>query len=187
MRHLGCALRSVGAAEHHAHTAVVWEGWRSTFASLLATDPSATPISTPAAPDVDGGSLSLFVDAHNTGFYINSYTTKTNPVMDNVLRRLLDGLRRAPEAPPQAAQRTARQDFTRVVQLLSRFETSFRRASWKSGCEMAFPMLFGHLCFSTHRCWTLHMRRAVYCAAEAWRRSYGQIATTHVAHLEEKL
>ena len=31
------------------------------------------------------------------------------------------------------------------------------------------------------------MRRAVYCAAEAWRRNYGQLATTHVTHLEEKL
>ena len=31
------------------------------------------------------------------------------------------------------------------------------------------------------------MRRAVYCASEAWRRSYGQIATTHVTHFQDKL
>ena len=33
----------------------------------------------------------LFADAHNAGFYINSYTTKLNPGMDTVLQRLLDG------------------------------------------------------------------------------------------------
>ena len=36
----------------------------------------------------------MFVDAHNTGYYVNSYTTKLNPVMDDVLRKLLDGIRR---------------------------------------------------------------------------------------------
>ena len=192
MRHLGCALRPLGAEEHHGHATILWEDWRSTFASLLAGEDAAEDVESTDSDDsleatADRSSLGLFVDAHNTGYYINSYTTKTNPVMDNVLRRLLDGLRRAPDGPPPTADRTARQDFTRVVQLLSRFETSFRRASWKSGCEMAFPMLFGHLSFSTHRCWTVFMRRAVYCAAEAWRRNYGQLATMHVTHLEEKL
>ena len=36
----------------------------------------------------------MFVDAHNTGYYINAYTTKSNPGMDNVMQKLLAGLRR---------------------------------------------------------------------------------------------
>ena len=35
-----------------------------------------------------------FVDNHNAGYYINSYTTKLNPTMDNVLKKLLDSVRR---------------------------------------------------------------------------------------------
>ena len=38
--------------------------------------------------------LAIFVDAHNTGYYVNAYTTKLNPTMDGVLKRLLDGMRR---------------------------------------------------------------------------------------------
>ena len=49
--------------------------------------------------------------------------------------------------------------------MLSRFDTSFRRASWKSGSEMAFPMLFGHLAFMTHRCWCVFMRKACWYGA----------------------
>ena len=36
----------------------------------------------------------MFVDAHNTGFYINSYTTKVAPGMDGVLNQLVKGVRR---------------------------------------------------------------------------------------------
>ena len=35
-----------------------------------------------------------FADNHNAGYYINSYTTKLNPTMDNVLKRLLESVRR---------------------------------------------------------------------------------------------
>ena len=48
---------------------------------------------------------------------------------------------------------------------------------WKSGCEFAFPILFGHLSFATLRCWTAFTRKAILCASEAWRMSYGQMAT----------
>ncbi len=40
------------------------------------------------------GALATFVDAHNTGYYVNSYTTKLNPTMDGVLQRLMDGIKR---------------------------------------------------------------------------------------------
>ena len=81
-------------------------------------------------------------------------------------------------APDDQSATTRRQsDFRRTVQTLSRFETGFRRASWKSGAEMMFPILFGHLSFTTHRCWTVFMRKAMYLAGEAWRQVYGQLAT----------
>ena len=41
---------------------------------------------------------SIFIDAHNAGYYINSYTTKVNPTMDTVLRKLMDGIRRLHDA-----------------------------------------------------------------------------------------
>ena len=62
------------------------------------------------------------------------------------------------------------------MQVLSQFESSFRRASWKSGSEMVFPMLFGHLAFLTHRCMTVFLRRAQFLAQETWRQAYGQLA-----------
>ena len=49
-----------------------------------------------------------------------------------------------------------------------------RRASWQNGSEMAFPMLFGHLAFQTHRCWCVFMRKAFWYGAESWRMFYGQ-------------
>ena len=133
-----------------------------------------------------------FVDNHNAGYYINSYTTKLNPTMDNVLKRLLESVRRLQNEwqeseavkQPQTAADSAdcktsarQQNFRRTMQVLSRFESSFRRASWKSGCEMTFPILFGHLSFTTHRCWTVYMRKAIFLAAEAWRQHYGHLAT----------
>ena len=36
----------------------------------------------------------MFVDSHNTGYYINTYTTKVNPGMDNVMEKLINGVRR---------------------------------------------------------------------------------------------
>ena len=125
-----------------------------------------------------------FVDNHNAGYYINSYTTKLNPTLDNVLKRLLESIRRLQNdwqesAAAKETDRTAehctddkkharQENFRRTMQVLSRFESSFRRASWKSCCEMAFPILFGHLSFTTHRCWTVYMRKAIFLAAEAW-------------------
>ena len=117
----------------------------------------------------------MFVDAHNTGFYINAYTTKSNPGMDNVMQKLLAGLRRlkdqwdaadsaaarpedvqpdAAPAPADAARglgQSKRQEaFRRTAQLLSQFESSVRRASWKSGTEIAYPMLFGRMALVSH-------------------------------------
>ena len=213
-------MKHLATTEDEAHAVYVAEDWRLIFEDILKDAAKRSP----AAADLDGLSefidtasntaLALFVDAHNTGCYINSYTTKVNPTMDNVLRRLLDGLRRlhdewqpstatsaGNEAPTKrrrvgkqsesvscatnvcATQTNGRQslpkprqDFKRVMRVFSTFESAFRRASWKSGCELAFSILFGHLSFSTHRYWTVFLRMAIYCAGEAWRQAYGQQA-----------
>ena len=135
-----------------------------------------------------------FVDNHNAGYYINSYTTKLNPTMQNVLKGLLESIRRLNEewqeaqaANPDCQTDPRQQNFRKTMQVLSRFESSFRRASWKSGCELVFPILFGHLSFTTHRCWTVYMRKSIFLAAEAWRQHYGQLATGRNDNPEAKL
>ena len=132
----------------------------------------------------------MFVDAHNAGYYINSYTTKVNATMDNVLRKIMDGIRnlhttwqsevreQSEKSGAADIQTTKRQEsFRKALQTLNRLDTSFRRASWKSGCEMLFPILFSHMSFQTHRCWCVFVRRSIWLAAESWRRFYGQMAS----------
>ena len=119
------------------------------------------------------------MDSHNTGHYVNSYITKLSPTMDDVQRKLLDGVRRVhnewseaqtrkqagaeaangASALTHAATQARQEQLRRTMQMLMRFESSFRRASWKSGCEMVSPILFGHLSFTTHRCWAVFMRK----------------------------
>ena len=155
-------LQHLGATEHAAHEAVVFTDWQQELCDILSAHP------------VDGGSEDLdhaishaahsaafasFVDAHNTSYYINSYTTKVNPTMDGVLCKLLDGGRRLrDEWSDREAQQAAadsnsgngdnqsgaatsgrRERFRRAMQVLSRFESCFRRASCKGGFENAFP------------------------------------------------
>ena len=46
--------------------------------------------------------------------------------------------------------------------------------------ELMFPILFGHMTFASHRCWTVHIKKGVALAAEAWRLQYGN-AVRHSA------
>ena len=64
--------------------------------------------------------------------------------------------------------------FSHTLSTLSRLSASYRRCYWKSGAEMMFPIMFGHLTFASHRCWTVHIKKGVFLAAEAWRRRYGR-------------
>ncbi|CAK0895070.1 unnamed protein product, partial [Prorocentrum cordatum] len=179
---------------------VVVTDWHEIFSELANLDCLAVDSDSAARAnlqrDLERHALATFVDAHNTSYYVNSYTTKVNPSMDDVLCKLLDGVRRlksqwddreaqAAGGAGDEAQSTAagkrREDFKRTLQVLARFETCFRRASWKSGSEMVFPMLFGHLSFMTHRCWKVFMRKSIYLAAESWRRRYGQADTAESA------
>ena len=53
-----------------------------------------------------------FADAINTGFYVNSYTTKQCPTMDGVLENLRQGLLRLEEQRQQEEEElAAKQQF----------------------------------------------------------------------------
>jgi len=182
-----------------------WTGsnmeWPSIFQRLSEGLEDALPSpATLASDDVDGirkactaAAMDMFVDAHNAGYYINSYTTKVNATMDTVLRNLMEGIRNlhttwqdkiresanSQATDPQISKR--QESFRKAMQTLNRLDTSFRRASWKSGCEMLFPILFGHMSFQTHRCWCVFVRRAIWLSAESWRRFYGQMASLEEA------
>ena len=75
-----------------------------------------------------------------------------------------------------------RSAFSETMQTLNRLSSSYRRCYWKSGSEMLFPILFGHLTFASHRCWTVYVKKAIFLAAEAWRRKYGT-SVKHAAML----
>ena len=64
--------------------------------------------------------------------------------------------------------------FAETLRTLCRLSSSYRRCYWKSGSEMLFPLLFGHMTFASHRCWTVYVKKAVFLAAEAWRAAYGR-------------
>ena len=63
--------------------------------------------------------------------------------------------------------------FQETMATLNRLASSYRRCYWKSGSEMIFPILYGHMTFASHRCWTVYAKKAVFQAAEAWRKRYG--------------
>ena len=83
-------MQLLGTAAHHEHAVVVSSDWHDTFTKLLrAARP--TEVSESVKETIDkarDASLALFVDAHNTCYYINSYTTKVNPTMDAVMRKV---------------------------------------------------------------------------------------------------
>ena len=50
----------------------------------------------------------------------------------------------------------------KAMQVLMRARSAYDAASHKSGCELAFPILFGHMCFASHSCWTLFVQKGLY-------------------------
>ena len=73
-------------------------GWHAVFSELAASSPAEHSEAVAALKDASSrAALAAFVDAHNAGYYINAYTTKLNPTMDDVLQRLLEGVRRLTE------------------------------------------------------------------------------------------
>ncbi len=142
-------------------------------------------------------SITAFADSINTGFYLNSYTTKQCPTMEGVLENLRQGLERLEAQREQEKanlesqcaslentlgrelskeelkQFKGKSAFAETMRTINRLNSSYRRCYWKSGAEMIFPILYGHMTFASHRCWTVYVKRAVFQAAESWRRKYG--------------
>ena len=126
----------------------------------------------------------LFQDAHNAGYYINEYTTKVQALG----HKLLQGLRKAAErrrdekaaeewaAPSKAVtsgghlkeqKKDAAANFYKLVHLVNRLQV-------KSGAEMAFPILFGHMSFTTHRTWEMNMRYPTFLIWASWEKHHGR-------------
>ena len=78
----------------------IWHGVFVTFLNETlqpATDETTLSTSAPDQSVIDGvrsQARLAFAEAHNAGFYMNSYTTKLNPTMDAVFQRLQEGVRR---------------------------------------------------------------------------------------------
>ena len=65
--------------------------------------------------------------------------------------------------------------FAETLRTLNRLSSSHQRCQWKSGAEMIFPILYSHLTFTSHRCWTVYVKKAIFQAAESWRLLYGEV------------
>ena len=129
--------------------------------------------------EVEKEATAAFSDGVNTGFYINSYTIKVNPSMDGMLDELRSGLERLQQRREEEPERF-RSHFAQTLDVLKNLSSSYRRCYHKSGSEMLFPMLFGHMTFASHRCWTVFIGKPVFLMHEGWRQQYGK-AVRHSA------
>ena len=139
--------------------------------------PSDDPDLSKLTAEVERETRSLFQDAHNAGFYINEYTTKVNVLGD----KLLLGLRRAAEKQRDQMDAAALEESDKTItraqqalQMLRKMVHLIARLQIKSGAEMAFPMLFGHMSFSTHRTWEVNVRRPVALLWKSWEAEHGK-------------
>ena len=137
--------------------------------------------------------LEMFIATHHTGYYVNSYTTKPGALLGEFMKHLRVGLERLhlefqeadEKAKQQAADTGQKKKGTgtskKAARLLLRLNTAYTRCVHKGGPELVFPMLFGHMCYQTHRCWNVWTKTAVWRALEAWRRSCKQVVRDRLA------
>ena len=112
------------------------------------------------------------------------YTTKMGVGMAEFMKYLRAGVERKLEEIKDEDRRlqeqhkatgTGRQSVApskKQAQLLLRIHTAYTRAKHVGGAQLVFPMLFGHMCYSTHRHWNVWIKTAVWRAQESWRRAY---------------
>ena len=127
--------------------------------------------------EVERETRCLFQDAHNAGFYINEYTTKVNVLGD----KLLEGLRKAAEKQRDQMDAEAQEHSDKKItkaqqalQMLRKMVHLIARLQVKSGAEMAFPILFGHMSFSTHGTWEVNVRRPSALIWNSWEKKHGK-------------
>ena len=123
-----------------------------------------------------------FQDAHNTGFYINEYTTKVHALGD----KLFQGMQRivnkitAEEASSDVVTTTRQRNKERTRAILKKFVFLLNTMQVKSGSELVFPILFDHMSFSTHRCWETNLRLPFAKVLAAWQSEFkGSLQTLH--------
>ena len=131
--------------------------------------------------------LERSIDTRNTGFYVNSYTTNMGVGMSEFMKHLRVGIERLQqEVADQEAQLRREARFLgpgpkslgsnkRTAKMLLRINTAYTKCKRVGGSELVFPILFGHLCYQTHKCWNVWTKTAVWRALESWRRSIGSI------------
>ena len=82
--------------------------------------------------------------------------------------KLLQGLRKAAEKQQDQMDAAALDEQGKAIskahqalQMLRKMVHLIARLQVKSGTEMASPVIFGHMPFSTHRTWEVNVRRPV--------------------------
>ena len=140
--------------------------------------------------EIEAECLHAFQDAHNTGFYVNEYTTKVHALGD----KLFEGLRRASrkvldkETAEDAEESTAKtKERARIKSMLMKMVNLMNSMQIKSGSELVFPMLFDHMSFSTHRTWEMNMKRPWAKALTSWEKQYKAILKELRKHGDETL
>ena len=131
----------------------------------------------------------LFEDAISVGYYINEYTTKLNSTGKDVLvaaRQL--ALRFVSETEEkQSRGETVPNNVKQSLTVLRRLAYMMERLTIKSGSEMAFPPLFGHLSFSSHVTFMIYLKGAVWRAMSSFERTHAvalQSLHTHASLTE---
>ena len=160
----------------------------ATDASSQATDAAAADLDSMEGllQELDRELQGAFQDAHNTGFYINEYTTKVNALGD----KLFEGLQRivrkitAEEAGSlqdgKAHTSTKERNKARTRAILKKLVFLLNTMQVKSGSELAFPILFDHMSFATHRCWETNMRLPFAKVLSAWQKQHkGHLKSLH--------
>ena len=143
--------------------------------------------------EIEAECLHAFQDAHNTGFYVNEYTTKVHALGD----KLFEGLRRASQKvldketaqdAQDAEASTARaKERARIKSLLMKMVNLMNSMQVKSGSELIFPMLFDHMSFSTHRTWEMNMKRPWAKALTSWEKTHKRILKELHKHGDETI
>ena len=141
----------------------------------------------PADQDLAKMLLLMFMDTHNTGFYVNSYTTKMGVGMAEFMKHFREGIERLHKQLAEEEAQMARDRKAlgagpkslgiakRAAKTLLRINTAYTKCKHVGGSELVFPIIFGHLCYQTHSCWNVWTKAAVWRALESWRRSIKSI------------
>ena len=166
--------------------------------ALLEQEGTAHPLLKVAADkDLQLMLQQMFIDTHNTGFYVNMYTTKMGVGMAEFMKHLRAGIERVVTELNSEDQKLAAEAkiigsgpksvsmAKRVARILLRINTSYTRCKHIGGAELVFPIVFGHLCYGTHKTWNVWTKTAVWRALESWRRSCGSLHVATSAQMEE--